>query len=339
MTVASVITSYLLGDNMKKLFIVALVLLTLALGCSKGKSSSDSEAPAAKPEAAAPDSAKPDVAEDGTFKLPGTPARALTSFKDNKVHFEVKSGGPAFDITVSEEGNKVELLRTDVTGKDAISMEGVFDVSNSDAGEDANSGIWIDDFNFDGFTDIALLTELADLERYQFLIWNDGAQKFDTVDVSSAIVPTLDRDNKYLILSPIGFFTPESPEACPSRYTFEGSKLVRKPWVLPKEKDGVVRVTSDPNPKFPLIGSMVFEFRNEKGGVREYVVSCGEEQLSGIIDDAVVEGMEKKDVNGDGIVDLLFKSKTDPSKRIDVSWNMEYNVYESFDISEDGAEE
>ncbi len=327
---------------MKKLFVVALVSFAMALGCSKAKPSSDSEAPSAnseKTEAVASDSEKPNVDENGKFIRPGKPARALTSFKDNKAHFEVKTGGPAFDITISEDGDKVEILRTDVAGKDAVSFEGVFSIPDSDGGDDASSGIWIDDFNFDGFTDLALYVEAADFEVYKYLLWNDGTQRFDAVDVASAIVPTLDRDKKYLILNPIGFFTPESPEVCCGRYTFEGSKLVRKPWVLPEAKEGAVRVTSDPNPEFPLIGSVVFEFRNENGGVREYVVSCGGEDLSGIIADAVVEGMEKKDVNGDGIADLVFKSKSDPSKLIEVPWNKEYNVYESFDLEEDGDDE
>ena len=300
---------------MKKLLTATMIFAALSfIGCSKNKSSSDTQQPAPETSAPAADakpagSAEPDDVFDD--KMPGEPARV---FEGESV--KLSDNGPEFRITANEDDGKISILRTDIPDQTAIES-------------DLQGEIFVEDFNFDGFKDIAFVSLVADFNLHTVLIWNDKTKRFDKSEFSSLDPIHLDSKNKFITVKTLAYFTPDSPEACIMKFVFDSTKPVQKTWRSAPKADAP-RVTVMKKDMYDAVGpidSLTFEFRNDGNDVKGYILDCKSADPVVHIPDATTKDMIQKDVNGDGLNDLQFHAKSDPSKLHDVIWTKDLSVF------------
>ena len=334
---------------MKKLLALSLLFSAMTIGCSTNKATTPvaSAAPAAN-------AAKPDMNEDFLLTKSLRAAKHLpyeeSADNDNEeeerhtMHFEVKPGGPAFDLDLwgcepEECETGIRFTRTDKPGNFLVKMHDSYPI-------DLDSINYADDFNFDGFTDLAFKGWEAggDAIYFHVLIWNDKAEKFEYFLLhTNGGDMELCEENKTLVLNTSAYFGDDCPENCLNQYTFDGPKIIQKPWILPAPKPGAVRVVAHPNiiegleGETPLVTHMEYELREESNGVKAFLVSCDGARERAFYPDATLKGMEQKDVNGDGKIDLVFPSKSNPSKKIQAIWEEESRVFRGPENDEDVA--
>ena len=267
-----------------------------------------------------------------------------TKGKSDSFHIEIKDGGPAFDISIVESKCEdgyckgFQFIRTDKANVEPFRVKA-----------DEGDSYYFDDFNFDGYKDIALFDGVAgaDSTNYNLMVWNPKTEQFDSFEIyTNRGNVELCEENKTLVLETSAYFGEECPENCLSQYIFDGSTMRHKPWVLPAPKPGVVRVSTKPDfiDGIELEASLVtmeYDLREESDGVHAFLVSCGDSRERAFYRDATLKGMEQKDVNGDGKIDLVFPSKSDPSKKIQAIWENSSRVFvgpdEDVDEEEDDA--
>ena len=284
---------------------------------------------------------EPEVEQDpywnrDDWEYPGILAERLSGTRNV---FSVNEGGPSFVISL-KNGTEYSIKPQNSSKVKSIILKGNFP---SDTCNDGYCAFW-DDFNQDGYLDLAFLVKIVSsgiqsdsiYHVFSFLLWNPTIHAFSIIELPSVVTVLRHFDNDLLLLSPPAFEAHYGFAQCPSFFVFEfikgGVKAIRQTFPLPRENSSRARVIVDESMmdtnKFSHLGSLIFEFQNTGNNVEGYVIDCAMPLLSVYIEDAVVEGMIQKDINGDSLVDLQFHAKSDPSVLRTVFWDRNLNRFE-----------
>ena len=314
---------------MKKLFVAAMIFTTMLCACSKKPAADAAPAPAADAAPAPAADAAPTPAADAAPAQNAAPnekpaadngesEREAAEFEGTKL--QIAPNGPTFNFTMNED--TLSIMRSDTPDQKAITM-------------DYAGKIIVDDFNFDGVKDIAVYTAAADADQYKLLFWDNNSQQFNQFDIVTFTNIKLNPKEKTFIITPMTHFYGDGPDGCEIQYTYDGKKLAKK---TSTPRSDAIQITIDKKDmkEFDHLDSLTTEFRNVGNDVESSILDCRSPKTLIHIKDATIENVIKKDLNNDGIIDLQFHSKSNPSKLKDVIWETNMNMF--MDQDEDEAE-
>ena len=264
------------------------------------------------------------------WELPGD---RLEGFRGEKMKMKVRRGGPSFEV-VLEDLELATVRRVDLKNQESVAVRGMYH-SEFCAG-DGNCTILSEDFNFDGYRDLAFLKAFDDDKLvYALWLWNPETDQFNTLEMTSTSEIRMYPEHKAIVLATPAFVMPYGPVDCPAMFTFEGTKPVRHPFPMPRTRNNRPRYTVESSSmdaeKYPHLDSLVYEFLKDDDVVEGYVVSCAFPIRVLYIKDVELDGMQIKDVNGDGFADLIFRRKSNPSEFKTALWDRENNRFDRYE--------